>query len=479
MFKLSSWKAIYLLCVFCAIAAVSSPAQTFKTLVNFNGSDGSSPFYVSLVQGTDGNLYGTTATGGAHDAGTVFKVTPAGTLTTLYSFCSQTNCTDGQYPEAGLVLGTDGNFYGTTEFGGSNSCTFQGTVLTCGTVFSITSGGKLTTLHSFDGTNGANPTGALIQATNGKLYGTTYYGGASDVGTVFSITSAGTLTTLHNFAGYPTDGASPSAGLVQATNGDFYGTTVAGGANTAGTVFSITSGGTVAVLHSFDGTDGYIPVAGLVQATNGNFYGTTYYGGDSTNCTDGCGTVFEITPGGTLTTLHYFAGHPTDGAYPSGTLVQATNGIFYGTTYYGGANKDGTVFSVTSGGTLTTLHSFDGTDGENEDGGLVQATNGTLYGTARFGGANDEGTIFSEAVGLGPFVEMNPTSGAVGTKVTILGNNLTGSTSVTFNSKVAKFTVNSTGTAITATVPTGATTGYVKVTTPSHTLTSNVKFRIP
>jgi uncharacterized repeat protein (TIGR03803 family) len=222
--------------------------------------------------------------------------------------------------------------------------------------------------------------------------------------------------------------------------------------------------------HSFDGNDGSYPAAGLVQATNGNFYGTTYAGGDN-----GAGTVFEMTAGRKLTTLYSFCSKSgcTDGANPSAGLVQATNGNFWGTTVNGGVNDDGTVFEIIPGRKLTTL-SVSG----HPYGGLLQATNGKFYGTTYFGGADNDGTVFSLSVGLGPFVETLPTSGSVGTAVIILGNNLTGATGVSFNGKAATFKVVS-GSEITTTVPSGATTGKVKVKTPHGTLTSNVNFRVP
>jgi uncharacterized repeat protein (TIGR03803 family) len=442
------------------------PAQTFTTLVNFNYTNGANPYFMSLVQGTDGNLYGTTEGGGANDSGTVFKVTPTGTLTTLYSFCAKTNCTDGSVPFGGLVLGTDGNFYGTTSEGGIIADPCGGD---CGTVFKISPAGKLTTLHSFDSTDGSTPYGPLVQATNGNFYGTT------QSGTVFSITPAGKLTTL------VTGGAGGYA-LIQATNGNFYG---AGGGGPDGTLFSVTSRGTLTTLHSFDGTDGSDPFGPLVQASNGSFYGTTSQGGAHDLCNGeifvGCGTVFEITPGGTLTIVHSF--DASDGCYPNGSMIQATNGNFYGTTVYGDTAggcylTPGTIFSITSGGTLTTVHSFDNTEGENPSGGLFQATNGTFYGTAFQGGANGDGTIFSLSLGLGPFVETLPTSGNVGATVMILGTNLTGATALTFNGTAAVFKVVSSS-EITTTVPTGATTGAVKVVTPSGALSSNASFRVP
>jgi uncharacterized repeat protein (TIGR03803 family) len=487
--QIGLWKTVCIVLVFCAPKAVASPATTtFTNLLSFDGTDGANPAYVYLVQGFDGNLYGTTFYGGANDTcslgcGTVFEITPAGVLTTLHSF----DGTDGSYPWAGLVQATNGNLYGTTAYGGANDTCSLG----CGTIFEITPAGKLTTLHSFDGTDGARPEATLVRATNGNFYGTTYAGGANDnctngCGTVFEITPAGTLTTLHSFCSqgtFPdcTDGANPIAGLIQATNGNFYGTTNSNGADGEGTVFEITAGGTLTTLHSFcsqpNCADGQAPYAGLVQAANGNFYGTTSVAGANPD-----GTVFEITAAGALTTLYSFCSKKncSDGVEPFGGLLQATNGNFFGTTVQGGAHGVGTVFEITSAGKLTTLHSFDGTDGEYPEAGLVQATNGNFYGTTYSvtgGCPGGCGTVFSLSVGLGPFVETLPASGKVGAKVIVLGNNLTGSTSVTFNGTAATFTVVS-STEITTTVPTGATTGTVEVITPSGTLNSNVKFRV-
>ena len=268
---------------------------------------------------------------------------------------------------------------------------------------------------------------------------------------------------------------------MQATNGDLYRTTFYGGTYGIGTVFQVTTEGTLTTLHSFDGADGANPEAGLVQANNGKPYGTTYYGG-------GYGTIFDITTGDALTMLHSFEGYPTDGSHPEAGLIQATYGNLYGTTTFGGAssacNLDGvigcgTIFESTPAGAVTVLFSFDDADGAYPAAGLLLATNGNLYGTTTAGGPSGQGTIFSLSAGLGPFVETVPSSGKVGAKVTILGNNLSGSTSVTFNGTAATFTAKS-STEITTTVPTGATTGYVKVTTSTgHTLTSNVKFRVP
>ena len=475
--------AVFVLCVTTAIALC---AQTFTTLHSFDGTYGANP-YAGLVQATNGDGYATTPNGGANGYGTVFKITPSGTLTVLYSFCSQSGCTDGANPQAALVQATNGDFYGTTSATSPTSGEANGSN---GTIFKITPGGTLTTLYSFCSksgcTDGENPCAGLIQATDGDFYGTTYGGGASGGGTVFKITPGGTLTTLDSFctqSGCP-DGALPFAGLVQAANGNFYGTTSAGGAHSQGTVFKVTPGGTLTTLYSFCAqsgcTDGYGPHAGLVQATNGHFYGTTVGGG-----VFGGGTVFEITPSGTLTRLHSF--DDVDGPrFPYAGLVQGTDGNFYGTTINGVANSIGAVFKITPRGTLTTLYSFctqsGCPDGADPYAGLVQATNGDFYGTTTYGGGygttyGGYGTVFSLSVGLGPFVKTLPTSGKVGAAVNILGSDLTGATSVSFNGTAATFTVVSRF-LITTTVPAGASSGEVQVVTPSGTLSSNVPFRV-
>ena len=359
--------------------------------------------------------------------------------------------------------------------------------------------GTFTTLFSFDNMDGAFPfNGALVQATNGDLYGTTAGVGANGHGTVFKITPSGTLTTLYGFGSQTTDGYGANAGLVQATNGYLYGTTEFGGAGPygsgGGTVFKITPSGTLTTLYSFclqsGCPDGELPLSGLVQGTNGYLYGTTAAGGANGNL----GTVFKITPSGTLTTVYSFCSQSgcADGDDPVAGLVQATDGNFYGTTDYGGAGKygsGGTVFKITPSGKLTTLYSFCSqsrcTDGEYPYAALVQATNGDFYGTTYVGGAtiggcmlgNGCGTVFSLSVGLGPFVETQTTSGKVGAAVKILGSDLIGATSVTFNGTAATFTVVSRY-LITTTVPAGATTGTVQVVTPNGTLSSNLPFRV-
>jgi uncharacterized repeat protein (TIGR03803 family) len=444
----------------CLVIPRAGRAQTLTTLANFSGTNGANPYFAPLVQGRDGNLYGTTSAGGAHGQGTVFKVTPTGTLTTLYSFCAQSRCADGSAPFAGLLLGTDGNFYGTTESGGANGE---------GSVFKITPRGRLTTLHSFNISDGSNPYAALIQATDGNFYGTTEAGGAHILGTVFKITPQGVLTTLHSFNDTP-DGSSPEAALLQAADGNFYSTTYNGGSSGGyGTVFKITPAGALTTLHLFDDTEGQGIIAGLVEASDGNFYGTAGGGG-----ANGYGSVFTITPEGVLTLLHSF--NVTDGATPT-ALVLATDGNFYGGTISGGANIDGTIFEITPQGAFTKLYDFNRSDGADPFAGLVQATSGAFYGTTMFGGSRNDGTVFLLNVGLGPFVITVPHAGKVGARVRILGTNLTGATNVSFNGAAAAFTVLSPS-EIATTVPAGATTGTVQVTTPSGLLLSNVVFQV-
>ena len=498
-----------LVLLLCFATALTMQGQTFTSLVNFDEANGSWPARMTLVQGLDGKLYGTTFgdpnSGNKTSSGTVFKITISGALTTIYPFCSQPNCMDGVNPNGGLVLGTDGNFYGTTSFAGGGNFG--------GTVFKTTPAGKLTTLYNFcsqpNCTDGSAPIGPLIQATDGNFYGTTQTGGAhpnSDGGggTVFKITPSGVLTVLYSFCSHSncTDGEAPFGGVIQAADGDLYGTTSAGGPVTkacppapagCGTVFKITTAGAFTSLHDFHfGTD---PEADVVQASDGNFYGTTGLGGGGKQCSPdgsrGCGTVYKMKPGGLTTTLYSFctrSGCP-DGATPVSPLLQATDGNFYSTARGGGEGTspgDGTVFKITPSGALTVLHSFVGPDGNGAASGLVQATDGNFYGTTWHGGTAKAcdpppdggcGTVFKLSVGLRPLVKTLPTSGNVEAKVFILGTDLSGTTAVDFNGTPARFTVVS-PTEIKTTVPSGATAGTVTVRTPKGTLKSNVPFRV-
>jgi uncharacterized repeat protein (TIGR03803 family) len=380
-------------------------AQTETNLYSFGSvtNDGALP-EAGLERGSDGNFYGTTYAGGTstncfEGCGTVFRISPSGSYTNLYSFTGPPN--NGAYPQAGLMQGSDGNFYGTTEYGGTN---------VEGTVFRISPGGSYTNLYSFHSSpnDGEHPYGGLVQGSDGNFYGTTGDGGTYSVGTVFRISPSGNETNLHSFVGRPNDGQGPAAGLVQGSDGNFYGTTEGGGTYGLGTVFRISPNGSYTNLYSFGShpNDGAYSAAGLVQGSDGNFYGTTVDGGTN-NCQ--CGTVFRISPSGTETNLYSFAGSPTDGNDPQSGLVQGSDGNFYGTTSGGGTSTNcfegcGTLFRISPSGTYTTLYSFGNspTDGEEPDAGLVQGSDGNFYGTTYQGGTNDDGTVFKLTVALSP-----------------------------------------------------------------------------
>ncbi len=350
----------------------------FTLLYSFAGgsSDGAGPYH-SLIQASDGDFYGTTLTGGTGNGGTVFRITPSGTESILYSFTSS--------PYSGLIQGSDGNFYGTSANGGVNGR---------GTLFAITPSGTQSVLYSFPA-GGSDPYTGLIQASDGNFYGTTGAGGASDDGTVFKVTPGGTATVLHAFPKVgSSDGQTPYAGLIQGGDGNFYGTTYFGGSNGFGTVFKVTPGGTETVLYSFaGGSDGENPYAGVIQGSDGNFYGTTYQGGRN-----GLGTIFKMTPSGLETVLYAFTGGSADGANPEAGVIQGSDGYFYGATYLGGASNLGTVFQLTSSGAETILHAFSGNDGANPWANLVQGSDGSFYGSTTAGGASGHGTFFKVAV---------------------------------------------------------------------------------
>ena len=473
--RLLTFRAVLAVAALAFSLAVGAQAQTFTTLANFSGGNGESPYYGTLIQATNGNYYGTTHNGGKNGGGTVFEVTPAGKLSTTYNFCSLTNCADGNAPWSALVLGSDGNFYGTTNVGGAYGD---------GTVFKMTIGGKLTTLYSFcpaggSCTDGEYPVG-LVQASNGNFYGATSNGGSTGGGTIFEISSAGKFKLLYTLCSKSNcaDGSYPLSGPMQASNGNLYGTTNTGGAHRAGSVYEITPTGLFKTLYSFCAqascADGASPFGSLIGDSSGNLYGTTEYGGN----VNGYGTVFEITTTNQLIILHTFDN--TDGASPQSALLEASDGNFYGTTAGGGIAGGGTVYEVTSAGVFSSLYSFcsaSSCTGELPAYGLGQATNGEFIGTTSNGGTSSYGTVFTYSTGLGAFVQTVPVAAKVGKRVIILGNGLTGSTSVTFNGTAATFTVVS-NTEITATVPTGATTGIVEVTTPTGTLNSNPAFQV-
>jgi uncharacterized repeat protein (TIGR03803 family) len=391
--------------------AFNAGAQTDTILYSFTGSpnDGELP-NAGLVQGSDGSFYGTTVGGGTNNVGTIFRISPGGSYTNLHSFVGPPS--DGGFPYAALVQGSDGNFYGTTAGVGTYG---NGT----GTVFRISPSGSYTNLYSFPGypTNGAGLFAGLMQSSDSNFYGTTEVGGTYNDGTVFRINPSGTYTTLYSFAGSPNDGAAPKAGLVQGSDGNFYGTTFGGGPGFycgspgCGTIFRISPSGSYTNLYSFGGSpnDGGGPVVGLVQGSDGNFYGTTETGGGASEG----GTVFRISPTGTYTNLYSFGISLNDGYRPAG-LVQGSDGNFYGTTSVGGASfycssGCGTIFRISPTGSYTNLYSFGSSshDGSQPEAELVQGSDGIFYGTTEYGGTSTNcfkgcGTVFRLAVPLSP-----------------------------------------------------------------------------
>jgi len=491
------------------VADITVHAQSYSALYTI-GSQSGDPFYgfptatEILAQGRDGNLYSTAPSGGANLQGAVFKMTPAGQLIVLYSFCPQTGCADGAGSDGGLTLGTDGNFYGTTPGGGG--------FFSCGVIFKITPAGGYTVLYAFTGGNdGCGPIAPPIRGNDGNFYGTASsspYGAFTD-GALYKITTSGTFTMLHDFNG--TDGNGPAAPLVLGTDGNFYGTTISGGSNLGGgqfgggTVFKMTPSGKLTTIYNFCSqtycTDGANPASALVQGGDGDFYGTTQYGG--AYCPPplySCGgTIFKITPTGTLTTLHSMNAS-TDGDFngflnnsplspDSSGLVLASDGNFYGAASGGGPPgcECGTLFKIALDGSFSVLYVFGSFAGDGEGPGpLIQNTNGILYGTTDgvTGGGNfcpsggfSCGVFYSLNAGLPAFVKLMAYSGKVGSTIEFLGQGFDSSTIVSFNGTSAMPTVIS-GNFLTAKVPAGATTGLVTVTTSGVTLTSNRQFSV-
>ena len=464
------------------IANATAHAQGFSVLYNFGSNTGDpyKPAYSGIIaQGRDGNLY-STAPGGGTCCGAVFQITPAGNLKVLHNFTGSNN--DGAFPQGGVTLGSDGNFYGTTYEGGS---------VTAGAVFKLTPGGTYTTIYSFTGgSDGAYPYAPPVEGNDGNFYGTTTEGGNTKVcgsgcGTIYKITPAGALTTLYQFD--ITHGYFPYGPLVLGSDGNFYGTAPNGTTANSGVVFRITPVGKFTLLYGFDGTHGENPFSGLVQGTDGNFYGTTINGGNT-----GSGVVFKITPSGKLTVLHNMNG-TTDGARPYGGLVLASDGNFYGANAYGGtvnsncSNGCGTVFKITPKGAYSVLDKFDFTTGATPEITPFQHTSGVVYGDSQVGGTGDVnpctagncGVFYSwKSSSLPAFVSLLPYSGKVGKVIEFLGQGfVSGKTTVSFNGTAAKPTVVS-STYLTAAVPNGATTGTVSVTTSGVKLTSNKIFRV-
>jgi len=382
------------------------------TLVSFTGTNGACPGaspYGGLVFGPDGNFYGTTSSGGSNNLGTVFQLTPGGDFTSIFSFSG----TNGAIPYATLTPGNDGNLYGTTFLGG---------VSNCGTLFLITTNGDFTNLFCFTQTSlpdqGVNPGAALVPDGAGNFYSTACYGGAYTnavqggygYGTVFKLAGDGTVTALAFFDN--TNGAFSAGGLVSGMDGNFYGTTTWGGQGIKtfrgfGTIFKMSPDGTLTNIYLFTGgNDGGFIYAGLVQGTDGYLYGGAFNGGSL-----GYGTLFKVSTNGAFTLLHTFTYY--DSGWPYGGLMEGNDGNFYGTAY--GANSAyGSVFQLTPGGAFTNLVFFNNANGSHPEGVLVQGPDNNFYGTTSLGGANGLGTIFRLSVPLPPVIEtIGQTNGVV------------------------------------------------------------------
>jgi uncharacterized repeat protein (TIGR03803 family) len=445
---------------------VSANAQTVTTVFNFSGSS-VDPVGV-LAQGRDGNFYGVTV---APSIGTIYKVSASGTFTLLHSLLS----TEGQSCN-GLILGTDGNFYGTCFYGGDNGNS-------TGSFIKVTPAGTLTVPHYFDGTfsgttDGCYPRGMPVQASDGNFYGTTQLCGLNDQGIAYKISPAGVFTVIHAFTG--TDGGQPEGTLIQGSDGNLWGTTYAGGPTGSGTIFKMTLSGTVTSVYQFNGcgVQGCNPVAGLVQGNDGNFYGVAQSGGANNE-----GAAFKVTPSGTQTVLHNFSVAADNGAYPQLPLTLGTDGNFYGiaSDCFGGGCSSADIFEVTPRGVFTDVYNFTNFGGNNNSlpfSPLLLATTGKFYSTTEQAGATQSGTFYSLTDGQHSFVNLLMKSGKVGANVQILGQGFSGSSVVEFDGVAATGVTRNGSTFLQATVPAGALTGSVTVTTGATTLTSFSTFKV-
>jgi uncharacterized repeat protein (TIGR03803 family) len=437
-----------------ASGAVSAQEYTVLQELGSPGNPGGLWVDAGIAQSRGGRLFITSGLG----TPAAFAVGTDSSYQVLHNFGS------ASAPLTGVILATDGNYYGVSRESGAHKLGFA---------FRMTKDGDVKVLHNFTGgSDGAQPW-AIMQSVEGDFYVTTEGdgGAAGDpAGSILRMTADGDMTLLHAFSG--SDGASPMI-LVQGTDFRFYGVTTNGGAyggtSGYGTIFRISSTGDFELLHSFDNTDGAIPQAGLTAANDGNFYGTTYEGGAG-----GTGTLFRMTPSGEFTVLHDFVDGPA--ADPQGRMVQASDGNLYGALLVGGGGAGyGLIFRATLDGVVTPIQNFTAAGGFDADSALIQHTNGELYGGTQVGGKYNAGTIYSLDLGLPPFVSYLPTYGRAGAEVEILGQGFGNSTEVFFNGKRAARTIVN-PTFIEATVPSGASTGPITVTTENGTLASNIVF---
>src|SRR5258708_2291790 len=405
--------------------AVCAQAQTVTILANFNGENGYSPN--AVVQGTDGNFYGTALSGGALGDGDVFRATPTGEITAIYSFsCTVTSCYVNE--PFSMILGSDGSLYGVSLYGGKGSGS--------GTIYRVTLAGEFSGVYAFNYKDGENPN-SIAQSADGNLFGTAANGGQFGHGTFYQVSTTGQLKRLHSFCSQPgcLDGAFPLS-AIQGRDGNFYGTTVQGGAHGAGAIYELTAAGSYRVLYSFCSLpycdDGGEPLS-IVQDNEGNFFGAGYGGGGFQKF----GTVFEFTATHQFQLLHSF--NPlVDGGDPSAGVTLANDGNLYGVNLYG-ENSNGTVYEATPEGDFSLPYTVNGHCDPYTP--PFHSTTHNLYGTTD--PYRGYGAFFRLSNGLSPLVKTVPVAGKVVQSVIILGNNLTGSTNFAFNGVAARFTVES------------------------------------
>jgi uncharacterized repeat protein (TIGR03803 family) len=458
---LKSIRAITIFSAFCLFSALGL-AQTISELVPFSGSLQSQGGDATLTQGRDGQLYGTTSgypqslTGG-----TIFQMSPAGVVHTLHTF----DGVNGGGPYSAPILASDGNFYGTASSGGSTNY---------GVLYKIDSQGDYTVVYSFEGgADGGYPSASPIEGSDGNLYGTSEdvtFG--SPIFYRYDLSSAA-LTPILALSSDLSQGAQTESPLLQASDGTLWSTFQYAIPDRCGAVVQLTTAGTLLQVYTFaGGSDGCIPFGGLVQAADGNLYGTTYSGGASRDCFESrCGTIFEISDG-TFSYLHRFIGYP-DGATPIAGLTEGSDGNLYGTTSRAGIWGYGIVFQLTPAHQYNVLNSFLFRDGRETYAALAQHTNGKFYGNAAYGGRYNDGTIYTVDTGLEPFIALVVYTGQVGGTVQILGESLKSATAVTINGVAATSFNVASDTFMTAVIPAGAASGPVVVTTATGNLMSN------
>jgi uncharacterized repeat protein (TIGR03803 family) len=471
--KLKSFIAAFALTTLTIVAvfvggADPAQAQTVTTLYNFGAITGDPTGPAgAMAQGRDGNFYGVSQAGpigGPTNNGVIYKISSSGVITYLHTIQTSegTQCN-------GLVLGTDGNFYGTC---------YSDPVNAAGTIFKVTPTGTLTVMHTFARvtTDGCLPLAPPTQGADGNFYGTTSFCGVNNYGTVYKITSAGVYTVLYSFQGPPSDTLLP-LGLIQGSDGNFWGMGN-GWIISDGGVFKISSAGKETLVYTFKGsTDGQNPYTNLIQGSDGNYYGTTQGSGGSA-----IGTVFKLTPTGVETVLYNFPDQ-TQGAFPRLPLTQGSDGLLYGiaTDCAGGGCGQAGLFDITTKGVYSNLYLYPIIGGNNNElplSPLLLSTNGTLYGVTEQGGTHQNGSFYSLSTTYSPFISLVSISGKEGAKVGILGQGFTSASVVKFGGTAATTKTLTGSTFIMATVPAGALTGTVTVTTGTKTLTAPKQFKV-